>query len=205
MWTTENAMALQVPIPTIDMAVAMRDLSVFHKERQELSTVYKRGITQLTESQALIPHLEKALYTAIILTYSQGFTLLQTASSYYHYNLNLETIAEIWRGGCIIRAALLENIKQAFKTNSHLTTLMGDSYFSHEISAHQESLRKIILNAVEAGVPVPGMMVSLAYLDALRSRWLPTNLIQAQRDFFGAHTYERIDQAGTFHTDWEAQ
>jgi 6-phosphogluconate dehydrogenase len=136
-------------------------------------------------------------------TYAQGFALLAAASKQYHYDLDLEAVARIWRGGCIIRAALLEDIREAYKKQKDLPNLLLDPTFSRKVMEHEDDLRLVVREAAHWGLPVPGLMVSLGYLDAYRSEWLPDNLIQAQRDFFGSHTYERIDAKGTFHTHWE--
>ena len=139
----------------------------------------------------------------MIITYAQGMALLAVASDKYKYHLDLEAVARIWRGGCIIRAALLEDICAAFRVKRELPNLLLDSNLSRKVMEHQADLRQVVSQAAEFGIPAPGLMVSLGYLDAYRSAWLPDNLIQAQRDYFGAHTYERIDAKGTFHTIWE--
>ncbi len=204
MWTSQSAMELQVPIPTIDLAVAMRDLSVFAKEREQAGAIYQRSVRRLTgDRDTFLAQLCRALYAAMIITYAQGLALLVVASEKYKYHLNFEAVSRIWRGGCIIRAAMLEDICAAFRTRRDLPNLLLDPNLSHKVMEHQEYLRQVVCQAVESGVPVPGLMVSLGYLDAYRSAWLPSNLIQAQRDYFGAHTYERIDAKGTFHTEWE--
>jgi 6-phosphogluconate dehydrogenase len=204
MWTSQSAMELQVPIPTIDLAVAMRDLSVFEKEREQAGTIYQRPIRRFTgDRDTFIKQLGRALYAAMVITYAQGMALLTAASGKYGYQFDLEAVARIWRGGCIIRAALLEDICAAFHARRELPNLLLDSSLSRKLIEHQEDLRSIVSHASESGVPIPGLMVSLGYLDAYRSAWLPANLIQAQRDYFGAHTYERIDAKGTFHTEWE--
>jgi 6-phosphogluconate dehydrogenase len=138
----------------------------------------------------------------MLTTYAQGFALLLAASDKYGYHLDPEAIARIWRGGCIIRAALLEDIQAAFHAKHDLLNLLLDPYLSKEIRENQEDLRQIVCLASTMGIPIPGIMASLGYLDAYRSAWLPANLIQAQRDYFGAHTYERIDAKGTYHTEW---
>jgi 6-phosphogluconate dehydrogenase len=128
--------------------------------------------------------------------------LLAVASDKYKYGLDLEAVTRTWRGGCIIRAALLEDICAAFCARRDLPNLLLDPNLSHKVMEHQEGLRQVVCKATELGVPAPGLMVSLGYLDAYRSTWLPANLIQAQRDYFGSHTYERNDAKGTFHTEW---
>jgi 6-phosphogluconate dehydrogenase len=204
LWTTQSAMELQVPIPTIDAAVSMRDLSGYKSQRQELHDIYPRLIShyQGDEAQFLID-LKYALYLSMIIVFAQGMSLLQKASQTYGYDLNLESVTKIWRGGCIIRAALLEEIKKAFQDNPNLKSILTDLKFSELINRHQANFRHLIGIASELGIAVPGMMASLSYFDALRSAWLPTSLIQAQRDYFGSHTYERVDESGSHHTQWE--
>jgi 6-phosphogluconate dehydrogenase len=206
MWASQDAMDLQVPIPTIDVAVAMRNLSAFEKERKEASRVLPRPIRSFAgDRQMFIGQLRSALYAGMIITYVQGMALLVVASAKHEYDLNLEAVARIWRGGCIIRAALLEDFRAAFHVKPGLPNLLLDPKLSQKVNVHQENLRKMVCLASDLGIPAPGLMGSLAYLDSYRSGWLPANLIQAQRDYFGAHTYERIDEKGTFHTQWEKE
>jgi 6-phosphogluconate dehydrogenase len=206
MWTSQSAMELQVPIPTIDLAVAMRDLSVFVKEREQSSAIYQRSIQHFSGGRdTFLAQLSHALFAGMIIIYAQGLALLAVASDQYDYHLDLEAVGRIWRGGCIIRAALLEDICAAFHARPDLPNLLLDPRLSRKVMEHQEDLRRVVCQAAESGMPVPGLMVSLGYLDAYRSAWLPANLIQAQRDYFGAHTYERIDTKGTFHTEWEKE
>jgi 6-phosphogluconate dehydrogenase len=204
MWTSQSAMELQVPTPTIDLAVAMRDLSVLAKEREQASTIYQQSIRRFTgDRDTFLTQLGRALFAGMIITYAQGMALLAAASDKYNYHLNLEAVARIWRGGCIIRAALLEDISAAFCARRDLPNLLLNPNLSRKLMEHQEDLRRVVSQASESGVPIPGLMVSLGYLDAYRSVWLPANLVQAQRDYFGSHTYERIDARGIFHTEWE--
>ncbi len=206
MWTSQSAMELQVPTPTIDLAVSMRDMSALEEGRKEGSLIYDNPIVRIsTNSEKFLFQLKRAFYVGMMITYAQGMALLVFASNQYKYHFDMEAVARIWRGGCIIRAELLEDIRTAFRTRGDLPNLLLDPSFSHKIIHNQECLRQIIGQAVESGIPVPGLMVSLGYLDAYRSAWLPANLIQAQRDFFGAHTYERIDAKGTFHSEWEKE
>ena len=206
MWTSQSAMELQVPIPTIDLAVAMRDVSVFEKEREQASTMYRRPQRHFTgDRDQFLAHLGRALYAAMTIAYAQGLALLVVASRAYEYHLDLEAVARIWRGGCIVRAALLEDIRGAFCARHGLPNLLLAPTVSRKVMEHQECLREVVCQAAELGVPAPGFMVSLGYLDAYRSAWLPANLIQAQRDYFGSHTYERIDAKGSFHTEWEKE
>jgi 6-phosphogluconate dehydrogenase len=204
MWTSESSMELQLPVPTIDMAVTLRDLSVFTKEREQASALYRRPIPLLTiDHTTFINQLKDAFFAAMIIVYAQGMALLTVASEKYSYHLNLAAVAKIWRGGCIIRTRLLEDICSAYRKNKNLTNLLLDPDLSQKIMTRQEQLRQVICQAVNAGIPAPALMNTLSYLDVMRSTWIPANLIQAQRDYFGSHTYERTDEKGTFHTEWE--
>ncbi len=203
MWASQDAMDLQVPIPTIDVAVAMRNLSGYKDEREEAARVLHRPLSHCEGDRLkFIGQLRSALYVGMIITYAQGMALLAVASVKHEYHLNLETVARVWRGGCIIRAALLEDIRAAFQARCDLPNLLLDSKISNKVMDHQENLRSLVCAASQLGIPVPGLMVSLGYLDAYRSVWMPANLIQAQRDYFGSHTYERVDAKGVFHTQW---
>ena len=203
-WTSEDSMNLQVPIPVIDIAVSMRDLSAYKKEREAAQQHLKGPETKFTgDKNELVKWMGQALYFSIITVYAQGMALLQVASKKYKYDLKLENIAAIWRGGCIIRALLLEDIRSAFSKQPDLSNLMLSEVFSKKLIQSQESIRKAIRIGVESGVPIPAMMGALAYFDSYRSGWLPANLIQAQRDDFGAHKYERNDREGIFHTYWK--
>lgn len=206
MWTSQDAMALQVPVPTIDIAVATRNLSGMKSERQQVNRNLGEEIRPYTgERSVFIEHMRGALYAGIILTYTQGFSQLYIASQAYDYQLNLESVARIWRGGCIIRSALLETLRSTFKNKPDLPNLLLDSNLGEEVLARQNDLKTVVRSAVDMAIPVPGLSVTLAYLDGFQSAWLPANLIQAQRDYFGAHTYERIDEKGVFHTHWGDQ
>ncbi|MBE7539663.1 MAG: NADP-dependent phosphogluconate dehydrogenase [Opitutaceae bacterium] len=205
-WTSQDAMALQVPVPTIDMAVAMRNLSVFGSERDAASRILNRPVPlPKGDRPQMIDRLRSALHVGMIIAYAQGMALLTVASAKHGFQLDLERVARIWRGGCIIRAALLEDIRAAFRVRRDLPNLLLDPHLAKKIAENQENLRRVVCTASELGVPAPAMMASLAYLDSYRSAWMPANLIQAQRDYFGAHSYERTDVAGTFHTQWEKE
>jgi 6-phosphogluconate dehydrogenase len=202
-------MDLQLPIPTIDAAVAMRDLSVYRDERRMAEEIYGGELdaasrVALTHPKASTHHLERALYAAFLITYAQGFALLRKASLAYGYGLDLAVIACIWRGGCIIRAALLEDIRAAYRLQPDLPNLLLAPDIVPRITDRIIDFRLVVQLAVGAAIPIPALTASLGYLDGYRSGWLPANLIQAQRDFFGAHTYERLDTRGTFHTHWSA-
>lgn len=202
-WTSQNAMDLQVPLPTVDAAVAMRDMSKNKPERilaaQKLVWNTPKSTTDLP---LLIEELKGALHFSILITYAQGLALLTTASQEYKYGLNLETVTKIWRGGCIIRAAVLEDFRLAYLRNPELQNILLDDNIASSLNDNQISIRNTIQSAVQKGIPIAGLMNSLAYFDAYRSEYLPTNLIQGQRDYFGAHTYERTDRPGIFHTQW---
>jgi 6-phosphogluconate dehydrogenase len=205
MWTSWDAMDLQVGTPTIDVAVVMRDLSGYKEERHTASQILGGPVSSFTgNKERFIGQLKNALYISMIATYAQGMALLQKASVTYGYNLDLEAVARIWRGGCIIRAALLEDIRTAYKTKADLPNLLLDPHLGKEFLSRVDDLREVVQMAAALGLPAPGLMATLSYFDAYRSAVLPANLIQAQRDFFGAHTYERLDAPGVFHTEWEA-
>ena len=202
-WTSQEAMDLGVPLPTIDVAVAMRNLSAYKTERETASRVLARVAQPFKgDRSAMLERLRNALYAATIITFAQGMALLHQSSESYNYRLNLEDVARIWRGGCIIRAALLEKIRAAYRTQPDLPNLLLDSQFAKEILERQGDLRTVVCAAAELRIPATALGVSLGYLDAYRSAWMPANLIQAQRDYFGAHTYERVDAKGVFHTEW---
>lgn len=201
-WTSQNAMDLGIPVPTIDMAVTLRELSALKPERVAAEKIYGPAQAINEDTVTLATAVEQALYFSFIATYAQGMAQLTDASNEYKYGLNLETVARIWRGGCIIRAAMLENFRQAYQNNPALPNLLLDPALASTLQAAQEGIRKVVAAAVSSGIPVPAMSASLAYFDAYRSARLPLNLVQAQRDFFGSHTYERTDRAGIFHTDW---
>ena len=150
----------------------------------------------------LITCARHALHVCKIISYAQGMALLRQASHEYNYNIDLADVARIWRAGCIIRAALLSDVRAAFSRNPALVNLMLDDSFAKALAAGQQALRVVVQTAVAAGIPVPALSASLAYYDSYRSARLPANLTQAQRDFFGAHTYRRLDRDGVFHTEW---
>jgi 6-phosphogluconate dehydrogenase len=154
------------------------------------------------DRKEFIDAVRDALYASKIISYAQGFTLLAAASKQFNWNLNYGDIATIWRGGCIIRAKFLNRIKEAFDRNPQLENLMLDPFFSDVLKRTQDHWRQVVTSAVRHGVAVPAFSASLGYYDSYRQERLPANLLQAQRDFFGAHTYERMDRPGSFHTDW---
>lgn len=202
-WTSQNAMDLGIPVPTIDMAVSMRELSALKKERIEADAMYNKPDLSNKEKEELTKKMEAALYFAYIITYAQGLHQLEDASKEYSYSLELATIAKIWRAGCIIRAGLLEDISIAFNTNQGLPNLLLSPLFKKKIEETVAAAREIVAHAAMNGIPMPCLFSALSYFDAYTSARLPLNLLQAQRDYFGSHTYERVDREGIFHTEWE--
>jgi len=201
-WTSQAAMDLGIPVPTIDAAVAMRQISAQKALRGELAKRFKRDLTA-HHTTLSASELEYGLLCGFLITYAQGMSLLAAASDEYNYGLNLAEIARIWRGGCIIRSAWLEEIRSAFAGDPKLSTLLLDQKIAGFLEDHGVSLRKTVSGFNGHGIPAMCFDSTLAYFDAFRTERLPANLIQAQRDLFGAHTYQRIDRDGTFHTeDW---
>ncbi|MDM5298650.1 NADP-dependent phosphogluconate dehydrogenase [Bacillus pumilus] len=203
-WTSQSSLDLGVPLPIITESVFARFISSMKDERVEASKLIQGPApTQSTDDkQALIEAVRKALFMSKICSYAQGFAQMKAASDEYNWDLKYGEIAMIFRGGCIIRAAFLQQIKEAYDRNPELKNLLLDPYFKDIVESYQSSLRKVISLAVEQGVPVPSFSSALAYFDSYRTAVLPANLIQAQRDYFGAHTYERTDKEGVFHTEW---
>lgn len=202
-WTSQNAFDIGAPIPTINAAVESRILSSLKSERVAASQVLHGPAGHYTGNRAeLIEAARAALYAGKVLAYAQGMSLLRTASQEYQYNFDLAEIARIWRAGCIIRASLLGNITNAYRRNPALTNLLLDEAFREAIETRQSALRRVVQTAIELGIPALALSSALAYYDAYRSERLPANLTQAQRDFFGAHTYRRVDREGVFHTEW---
>lgn len=199
-WTSQDAMDLGVPIPTIDAAVAARELSSYKDERTAAGAKFALKFPSLPAEFG--NEVEKAFRLAMILTYAQGFVQLAAASTEYSFDLDMERVAKIWRAGCIIRSAFLQDIMDAFKKNPHLPNLIMDDEIAAQAMELQASLRKVVGMLVASGIPCPSLAASLTYFDSYISPRLPANLIQAQRDYFGAHTYERLDQPGSFHTKW---
>jgi 6-phosphogluconate dehydrogenase len=206
LWTSQEAMELQVPVPTIDAAVAMRDLSAFETDRIVGSRILKGPADKPDGVRSgFLGQLRNALHAGMLLTYAQGMTLLHAASERHRYGMELEKIARIWRGGCIIRSRLLEKIVTAYHSRPELTTLLLDPTVAKELSELQGDLRSTVERLIQLGIPGSAFMASLAYYDTYRTARMAANLIQAQRDYFGAHTYERIDERGVFHTQWKTR
>ncbi len=200
---SQNAFDLGAPIPTINAAVESRIISALKPQRVAASKVLRGPAASFKgDRQKLIKAAEHALYASKVTSYAQGMALMQIASTEYKYDLRPKNIAKIWRAGCIIRATLLGQIMAAYDRNPSLTNLLLDEAFRDAIASRQESWRLLVQTAVGMGIPVLAIGSSLAYFDAYRSERLPANLTQAQRDYFGAHTYRRTDKDGVFHTDW---
>ncbi len=203
-WTSQSALDLGVPLPIITEAVFARFLSAMKEERVEASKLLTGPAkTFAGDKDNFIETVRKALYLSKICSYAQGFSQLRAASAEYGWDLKYGEIAKIFRGGCIIRARFLQTIMEAYDRNPDLPNLLLDPYFKNIAENYHEALREVIVTAVQYGIPVPCFSAALAYYDSYRSERLPANLLQAQRDYFGAHTYERIDKEGIFHTDWQ--
>ncbi|MFZ5755109.1 MAG: NADP-dependent phosphogluconate dehydrogenase [Bacillota bacterium] len=204
-WTSQSALDLGVPLSIITESVFARFISAMKEERVTASHILAgppATTSPVEDKAAMIEAVRQALYASKICSYAQGFAQLRAASREYNWNLNYRTIAKIFRGGCIIRARFLQNIMEAYEKNPDLVNLLLDPYFQKITEKYQANWRKVAAFAVERGIPVPAFASALAYYDSYRTARLPANLLQAQRDFFGAHTFERIDKPGIFHADW---
>lgn len=202
-WTSQNAMDLGIPVPSIDIAVSMREISALKDERIAADKLYDRPKVEHMDKESLEKLAEQALYFSFIITYAQGLHQLADASKEYGYELEIAEIAKIWRAGCIIRAGLLADITEAFNAHAALPNLLLSPSFIQKVQSTVDAARELVAYAAKNGIPVPGLSNSLTYFDAYTSSRLPLNLIQAQRDYFGSHTYERLDRDGVFHTEWE--
>jgi 6-phosphogluconate dehydrogenase len=202
-WTSQNSLDVGAPTPTINAAVESRIISALKPQRVVASQMLHGPTATYTgDKQKLVDAVRDALYASKITSYAQGLGLMRIASDEYKYNLDMASIAKIWRAGCIIRARLLGDIMAAYQRNPDLMNLMLDDSFRTVLENSQESWRFVLQTAIGLGIPVLAMNASLAYFDAYRSAVLPANLTQAQRDYFGAHTYRRVDKEGVFHTEW---
>jgi len=202
-WASQNSLDVGAPIPTINAAVESRILSSLKTQRVDASRLIHGPVPAYKgKRQILIDAARDALYASKIISYAQGLGLLKIASDEYKYALQMGSIARIWRAGCIIRASLLGDIMTAYQRNPALVNLLLDDSFRVAVESRQAALRLVVQTAIGMGIPVLALGASLAYFDAYRSERLPANLTQAQRDYFGAHTYRRVDRDGTFHTEW---
>lgn len=203
-WTSQSALDLGVSLPIVTESVFARFISALKEERVKASKLLKGPEEKVFEGnkEELIEAVRKALYMSKICSYAQGFAQMRSASEEYDWNLQYGDIAMIFRGGCIIRAQFLQKIKDAYDRDPNLPNLLLDSYFKEIVESYQSALRQVLAVAIERGIAVPSFSSALSYYDSYRTETLPANLIQAQRDYFGAHTYQRIDKEGIFHTEW---
>jgi 6-phosphogluconate dehydrogenase len=202
-WASQNAFDIGAPIPTIDSAVSSRIVSALKQERVAASRVLHGPAPSFTGDRArLVDAARQALHASKITSYAQGLALLRIASLEYGYGIQPGEVARIWRAGCIIRARLLGDIRDAYRRNPELVNLLLDDAFRTAVEERQQAWRFVVQTAVGLGIPAPALSASLAYFDAYRSERLPANLVQGQRDYFGAHTYRRTDREGSFHTEW---
>lgn len=206
-WTSQSALDLGVPLSIITESVFSRFISAMKQERVEASKILKgpKLAAFSGDRKSFIESVRKALYASKICSYAQGFAQMRAASEHYGWNLEYGNIAMIFRGGCIIRAQFLQNIKEAYDRSPELKNLLLDTYFQSVVENYQQAWRQVIAEAVTRGIPVPGFSSAIAYYDSYRSERLPANLLQAQRDYFGAHTFQRVDKEGIFHFDWIGQ
>lgn len=203
-WTSEQAMEIGVSIPTIDIAVTSRILSAYKDERVKASQLYPKGeITAPENTEMFIKEIGDALYLATLISYAQGLALLVKASEEYQFEIPLKDVVKIWRGGCIIRSVLLEKFYSAYSKNQNLSNILLDQGISEIVKDKISSLRKVAAFAASNGIPSLGIQAALGYFEAYTTESLPINLLQAQRDYFGAHTYQRTDREGVFHTTWQ--
>ena len=204
-WTSQDALNLGVPIPTIDVAVAARSLSAYKQQRIKAGELYQPAIEKLSLSaRELSAALEDTLGFCFVMAYAQGLSLLVSASQEYSMQIPLANVVRIWKGGCIIRSLLLYQFDKIFGANPDLSNVLLDESMASFLKEKEGAARRVIALSVQAGIPVAAMSSALGYFDAFSTSRLPVNLIQAQRDFFGAHTYQRIDREGVFHTEWNA-
>lgn len=203
-WTSQSSLDLGVPLPLITESVFARYISAFKEERVYASEVLKKtpDYTFTGDKKDLLEKIRQALYFSKIMSYAQGFAQLRAASNEYDWSLPFGEIAKIWRAGCIIRAQFLQKITDAYDKDPDIDNLLLDDYFKDIAEKYQQAVREVVAVAVQSGVPVPAFSSAIAYFDSYRAKRLPANLIQAQRDFFGAHTYERVDKEGIFHYSW---
>ncbi|EPC70181.1 6-phosphogluconate dehydrogenase [Lacticaseibacillus paracasei subsp. paracasei Lpp41] len=202
-WSSQSALELGVPQSVITESVYARYISAMKQERVEASKVLPKPVANVSvDKKEAIEMIRKALYFSKLMSYAQGFEQLRFASEKYDWKLQYGDLAKIWRAGCIIRARFLQNITDAYNKKPDLQNLLLDDYFLNIAKNYQESVRDLVGVAVKAGVPVPGFSAAISYYDSYRSAVLPANLTQAQRDYFGAHTYERTDRDGIYHYSW---
>lgn len=202
-WTSQDAMELGVPIPTIDMAVTMRNISSLKEEREKATALYQHSFKKIdVPKETFIQQVHDALYAGVLICYAQGLAMLHRASKELAMDIPLPEVVRVWRGGCIIRSSLLDIFTKIYQQNPGLENLLLDKQIAQLLQPKEPNLRAVAVTAVQHQYAAGGLLNALSYFDAYRTSPLPTNLIQAQRDYFGAHTYQRIDEAGSFHTVW---
>ena len=205
-WTSQDAMDRGVSIPTIDMAVSLRTLSAYKEERVLASKIYSKTHSALeVDKKSFVDAIGEALFFAVIISYAQGLALLVKASEELNMEIPLKDVVKIWRGGCIIRSTLLEEFFEAYLKNPNLANILLDEKIATLATSKVSSLREVMAHAAKSSIAVGGLQTALAYFDSYTTERMATNMIQAQRDYFGAHTYQRIDKEGVFHTDWESK
>jgi 6-phosphogluconate dehydrogenase len=201
-WTSQEAMDLPVAIPTIDMAVALRDLSVYKEQRMKAAELYGSSSNAVEITTEVLGQLENALSFCFAIAYAQGLSMLQKASEVHGMEIPLPDVIRVWRAGCIIRSALLGNFTDAYASEPNLPNLLLDPKIAALLKNREDEVRAVLILGIQSKIPMAATSSALAYYDAYLSNRLPTNLIQAQRDYFGAHTYRRTDKEGVFHTEW---
>jgi 6-phosphogluconate dehydrogenase len=201
-WTSQDAMEIGVPIPSIDMAVTMRNISSLKEERVQASALYKPSEKAFPEKEEFIKQLHDAMFIGMLISYAQGLELLTKASNEWKMEIPMKEVVRVWRGGCIIRSSLLEVFASVYGRNEKISNILLDKEIADLLKDKLAGLRNVVAKAALNGYAASGLMTVLSYIDAYTSDRLPTNLLQAQRDYFGAHTYERVDEPGKFHTEW---
>ena len=203
-WTSQEGLGLSMPIPSIDMAVMMRNISSLKEERERAGALYNTSLKQIdTSKEEFIKQLHDALFFATIVSYTQGLAILGVASVHLKMEIPLPEVVRVWKGGCIIRSALLNTFSRAFAKDKMLPNLLLDEEVAQLMQSKEQAIKNVLTKGIQLGYPCAGLMASLNYFEAYKRNNLPTNLIQAQRDYFGSHTYERIDVPGIFHTAWQ--
>jgi 6-phosphogluconate dehydrogenase len=199
-------MDLHYPVPSINVAVEMRDLSDYKKQRTEIEKLFGHPQNKIDEDrETFITQLRDALYLGMVNCYAQGMGLLHKASLEMNMEIPLADVVKIWRGGCIIRYSFLEILRPIYQEDGYLENLLMSEKIAELLKPREDNTRKVLSAAIQNGFPVAGLAATLSYFDSFKRKNLPVNLIQAQRDYFGSHTYERIDEEGTFHTEWESK